>query len=262
VDKIFYFELKIFNQILKDNFSSKSANYKKFRPGYPYEVYDFIKSNLSAFESAWDCGTGNGQVAGIIAEFFNSVEATDISENQIKNAVKKSNITYSIQPAEATNFNRDQFDLIISAQAVHWFDFDKFYAEVKRCLKPDGLLVIMGYGLFTSNPETNEVIADFYDTIIGPYWNPERTYLDEQYHTIPFPFNEVKAPKFFQVYEWDIEHLLGYLNTWSAVKHYERKEGENPVALIEAKLRDAFGKKNQIVFPILFRMGKINNSDQ
>jgi len=246
---------------LKDNFSTKSADYKKFRPTYPNEIYEFIKSRLRDFECAWDCGTGNGQVAGEIAEFFDRVEATDISENQIKNGVKRSNIRYSIQPAEKTNFKKEQFDLIISAQAAHWFEFDQFYSEVKRCLKPNGFLIIMGYGLFTSNPETNQIIADFYDNIIGTYWDAERKYLDEGYQTIPFPFNEVKAPEFLQMYEWHIEHLLGYLRTWSAVKHYKNENLEDPVLLIEDKLRKAFGTKNKIVFPILFRMGKLDRID-
>ncbi|CAL66447.1 class I SAM-dependent methyltransferase [Christiangramia forsetii] len=246
---------------MKDNFSTKSADYKKFRPDYPDEIYDFIRSKINGFDNAWDCGTGNGQVAGVIADFFTNVAATDISENQIKNAVKKSNIKYSIQPAEKTTFKNEQFDLIISAQAAHWFEFDKFYSEVKRCLKPDGLVVLMGYGLFTSNPATNELIADFYDNTIGAYWDPERKYLDEHYHTIPFPFKDIKAPPFFRVCEWDIEHLLGYLRTWSAVNHYEKKNDRNPVSLIEDRLRNTFGKKNKIVFPILLRLGKIEVYD-
>ena len=122
---------------------------------------------MNSFEIAWDCGTGNGQVAEKIAEFFSHVEATDISKNQLQNAVKKSNITYSIQSAEKTNFENDQFDLIISAQAVHWFNFEAFYSEVKRCLKPDGLIVIMGYALFKSNLEIDAVIVDFYDHIVA-----------------------------------------------------------------------------------------------
>ncbi|MGA8854015.1 MAG: class I SAM-dependent methyltransferase [Christiangramia sp.] len=247
---------------MKDNFSSKSAEYKRYRPTYPHEIFEFIKTQVKDFRKAWDCGTGSGQVAGEIAKFFKEVEATDISENQIKNAVEMENITYSIQPAEDTNFKNEEFDLIITAQAAHWFDFERFYSEVKRCLKPDGILVIMGYGLFTSTTETNKVIAHFYDQIIGPYWDPERTYLDEQYQTIPFPFEEITTPHFERVYEWDIDHLLGYLRTWSAVKHYERENNEDPVSLIEGELRETFGKKNRITFPILFRMGKIGKSDQ
>ncbi|MCH4823002.1 class I SAM-dependent methyltransferase [Gramella lutea] len=242
---------------LKDNFSQGSQFYSEYRPGYPEEVFNFIRSQLSDTGFAWDCGTGNGQVAGKLAEFFHRVEATDISENQLGNAVKKENIHYSIQPAEKTEFNEDLFDLVISAQAVHWFDFESFFAEVKRCMKPDGLLVLLGYGLFQSNPETNKVIHYFYQDIIGPFWDEERRYLEEKYLTIPFPFKELETPEFRHKYNWTIEHLLGYLRTWSAVKHFEKSQKKDPVFMIETDLRKAFGEKNQITFPIFMRLGKI-----
>lgn len=242
---------------MKDNFSTKSANYKAYRPGYPTEIFDLIKENLTSFEKAWDCGAGNGQIANEIATFFKQVEATDISGNQIANAVKKNNIHYSVQPAEETNFNNNVFDLVISAQAVHWFDFERFYAEIRRCLKPDGLVIIMGYGLFRSNSAAKDVITKFYNETIGSYWDPERKYLDDKYQTIPFPFKEQKTLEFEQKYNWDIEHLLGYLRTWSAVKHYERENNQDPVSLIENDLRESFGRKNKITFPVFVKMGKI-----
>lgn len=242
---------------MKDNFSRNSKEYCKYRPTYPAGIFDFIKVHLPAQENVWDCGTGNGQVGVELSKFFTRVEATDISKNQIKHAPKKNNIHYSIQPAEKTNFSSNQFDLIICAQAVHWFDFNKFYREVKRCLKPEGLIIILGYGLFRSNHETNEVIANFYNNIIGSFWDEERKYLEDEYKTIPFPFKELPAPKYVQTYQWEIEHLLGYLRTWSAVKHYEEKYDQDPVAIIEPDLRRTFGKKNEVLFPILFRMGKI-----
>ena len=241
---------------MKDNFSTRSYEYSKYRPEYPLAVYDFIKDHLNGYENAWDCGTGNGQVANELAEFISKVEATDISENQLKNAFNKKNISYSLQSAEKTGFKSTQFDLIISAQAVHWFDFEKFYAEVNRCIKNNGIIVLLGYGLFHSNLETNEVINDLYNNIIGPYWDPERGYLDENYRTIPFPFEEISTPGYEKKYLWSIEHLLGYLRTWSAVKHYENKNNADPVSIIESRLRKAFGKSNEVVFPIIFRMGR------
>lgn len=242
---------------MKDNFSEQAEEYSRCRPDYPGGVYDFIKARLECLDTAWDCGTGNGQVASQLSSFFTKVEATDISENQLKNAIKRENINYSLQPAEITDFPDNHFDLIITAQAIHWFDFDKFYAEVKRCLKPDGLFAVLGYGLFSSNPETNKIIDHFYKNIIGPFWDPERKYLEEKYTSIPFPFSEIETPEFVQKYEWNIEQLLGYLRTWSAVKHFEETEHSDPVSIIEKELRRAFGKKNEVIFPILFRLGSL-----
>lgn len=244
---------------MKDNFSSHSPDYAKFRPSYPQDLYKFLKENLIQSETAWDCGTGNGQVASELAKFFKEVQATDISKQQLENAVKRPNITYSLQRAEKTNFPETSFDLITVAQAVHWFDFKDFYKEAQRVLKPEGIIAVFGYSLFKSNLETDEVILNFYSNIIGSFWDEERRYLDEKYQTIPFPFQEVQTPKFQQKYQWTLEHLIGYLKTWSAVKHYEKSKGKNPVDLIENDLKAAFGKKAQVVFPILLRLGKHKN---
>lgn len=243
---------------MKDNFSEQSAEYAQFRPTYPEAAYNFIKKHLSGNGIAWDCGTGSGQVAAELSKFFGKVEATDISERQLENAHQRKNIYYSLQQAEKTNFPASNFDLIISAQAAHWFELSEFYKEVRRCLKPDGILVLMGYGLFYSNEATNTVIQHFYKDIIGPFWDPERKYLEEAYQNFDFPFTEIKTPEFFQNYNWSVEHLLGYLRTWSAVKHYQKKKKSDPVSQIEEELRKAFGKVNNLRFPIFMRMGKLS----
>ena len=244
---------------MKDNFSTQSSSYARYRPAYPQELYKFLKEKLTITETAWDCGTGNGQVAGELANFFQKVEATDISKQQLENAVKKPNIQYSVKRAEETNFPDNSFDLITVAQAVHWFNFKTFYNEVERVLKPNGIIALIGYSLFKSNLETDKLIHKFYKDIIGPFWDEERRYLNEKYQTIPFPFQEIETPAFQQEYQWSFDHLIGYLETWSAVKHYEKEKGENPVNLIKNELKTAFGNKNKIVFPILLRLGKLND---
>ena len=117
---------------MKDNFSRQSDIYAKYRPAYPQQLYDFIFQHVAGKQAAWDCATGNGQAAKELAKVFDKVYATDISQKQIENAVQQPNIFYSVQPAEQTNFPNNSFDLITVAQALHWFRFDDFYAEVKR----------------------------------------------------------------------------------------------------------------------------------
>lgn len=243
---------------MKDNFSSHSDEYAQFRPGYPEELFQFLQEKVSGKERAWDCGTGNGQVAGRISNFFAEVYATDISVQQLIQATDRPNIHYSKQPAEKTNFPDSFFDLVIVAQAIHWFDFEKFYEEVSRTTKPEGMIAVMGYGLFESNPATDQVIQHFYKEIVGPYWDEERRYLDEEYKGIAFPFTEIQTPNFNHEMSWSLERLVGYLNTWSAVKHYERANNHNPVELIYEDLQRSFGEMGRINFPILFRMGQVH----
>ena len=120
---------------MKDNFSAQAYAYARFRPGYPPQLFDFLFGLCRQFECAWDCATGNGQIAAVLSERFGQVEATDISEKQLQQAPQKSNIRYRVEPAETPSFTDASFDLIAVGQSAHWFDFDKFYPEVARVLK-------------------------------------------------------------------------------------------------------------------------------
>ncbi len=243
---------------MKDNFSKQANLYAKFRPGYPDELFDFLFSLLTEKNTAWDCGTGNGQVALQLSKQFADVYATDISASQIANAVSKENIHYSKISAEETSFPENMFDMVTVGQAIHWFNFDKFYKEVNRTLKPGGLIAVFGYGLLTVNKEIDLLITDFYKNTTGPYWDVERKYIDENYKTIPFPFAEIKTPAFCSKYHWELESVEGFLNTWSAVQHYIKKNSENPVNLVIDKLKKVWGNnvKREVLFPIFMRAGK------
>jgi ubiquinone/menaquinone biosynthesis C-methylase UbiE len=242
----------------KDNFSSQSDQYAKYRPGYPAAFFEYLNTILTGTQNAWDCGTGNGQVATLLAKMFDTVYATDISQSQLDNAAHADNIIYSVQPAEQTDFPDHHFDLVIVAQAIHWFDFEKFYAEVKRTCKENALLIVIGYGILHVSPEIDAVIGRFYKNVIGPYWDKERRYIDEQYQTIPFPFKEIQMPRFSNTYAWTMEHLIGYLNTWSAVKHFTKQNGTNPVDDLRKEIAAVWMQDEiEVSFPLLLRVGRV-----
>lgn len=245
---------------MKDNFSKQADGYATFRPSYPREAFDFILSFVPDKNSAWDCGTGNGQLAAQLAEHFDKVYATDISEKQISKAPKKNNITYEVSSAEENKFTENQFDLITIAQAIHWFDFDRFYARVNSTLKNGGIIAAIGYNLPESNDDTNQLIRHLYADILGDYWDPERRYIDNEYKNIPFPFEEIPvSQKFAQKVMWTVEDLTGYLNTWSAVQHYLKANTENPVDAVFEDFKKAWGneKKKEFRFPTLLRIGRL-----
>lgn len=243
---------------MKDNFSLQSDKYALFRPTYPLFFFEYLNSLIVHKQNAWDCGTGNGQVAKELAKTFTHVFATDISQSQLDNAFQKDNIFYSAQPAEQTNFENQKFDLVVIAQAIHWFDFEKFYAEVRRTARQNALICVVGYSRIQIDEDIDALIDDFYVNTIGKYWDKERKYIDENYETIPFPFSEIQAPKFVNKYQWTLEHLMGYLNTWSAVKHFIKQNGHNPTTDLKIKL-EQFWKENEekeVSFPLLLRIGK------
>jgi len=243
---------------MKDNFSKQSDLYSLFRPGYPRELFDFLLPLVPDKKTAWDCGTGNGQVAVKLSMYFNEVYATDLSSSQIGNADIKPNIFYSVGNAEEPLFPDNKFDLITVAQAIHWFDFKKFYREAERTLKPGGVIGIIGYDVFRINKKLDLLVDKFYRDTTGPYWDKERKYVDEHYITIPFPFKEIKTPCFSMNYNREFEQVVGYLNTWSAVQHYTRKNNENPVEKFSTELKNAWGSvmKRKVTFPIFMRTGR------
>src|SRR6266404_7640473 len=197
----------------KDLFSAHSDIYARYRPLYPKELYEFILEYVPIREMALDCGTGNGQAAGILAENFKEVHATDISDKQITNAIQKPNLYYHICRAEKTPFTDNTFNLVTSATSLHWFSFDEFFSEIKRIGKNNSVLACWGYKLFQTNqPELNELMDKFYTQIIHSYWDAERRHVDEEYRNIPFPFEEIKNPGFATHVQWNLEELEGYLN--------------------------------------------------
>lgn len=243
---------------MKDNFSKQSDLYSRFRPGYPGQLFDFLLPLVPEKRNAWDCGTGNGQVAAKLSQYFGEVYATDLSAAQIENAEHKKNIFYSVEKAEKTLFPNNKFDLITIAQAIHWFDFNAFYGEARRTLKAGGIIAVIGYDILRINKKIDFLIDRFYRDTTGPYWDEERKYVEEHYLTIPFPFKEITTPGFSMNYNWELEHVTGYLNTWSAVKHYIRKNNENPVDKFSEELKQVWGSvlKRKVRFPIFMRTGR------
>jgi hypothetical protein len=243
----------------KDYFSGHSDLYATFRPTYPPELFAFIFNHVHKKESAWDCATGNGQVAEYLAAHFNKVYATDISQQQLNHAIKSENILYEVSAAEETSFSDNKFDLITVGQALHWFNFDKFYTEVKRVGKKDSILALWGYTLCSVDDDIDKLLWDFYHHTVGPYWDVARKSVEQEYRDIPFPFEQITAPMFQIKLLWSLNQFTGYLNTWSATQKYIRAHQSNPVEIISAQLKKHWRptEVKQVIFPIFIRIGRI-----
>lgn len=146
------------------------------------------------------------------------------------------------------------------AQAIHWFDFDGFYAEVRRTLRPEGILAVIGYGLIQlQQPELQGCIERLYFKTLKGYWDAERRYIDEAYQTIPFPFEKIATSELSMSFQWSAAQLLDYLNTWSALKHYRAKNSDDPLYEIKAffALDDYGNQVFELKFPIFLRLGRL-----
>jgi SAM-dependent methyltransferase len=242
----------------KDRFSNHSKSYAAFRPSYPESLFDFIEKQVKDKKAAWDCGCGNGQVTKDLADRFENVQGTDISANQIANAVQKDNIRYSVSPAEKTPFSDKQFDLVTVGQALHWFNIPEFFSEVRRVSKPTGVVAVWGYSLLSVEKEIDDVINQFYTSVVGPYWDKERKLVDDRYRTIEFPFQRIDVPTFDFSFQWNLAELQGYLSTWSAVQKFIAQNDEDPVKKVITDLGRLWGDgRRKVSFPLFTRMGKI-----
>jgi SAM-dependent methyltransferase len=244
-----------------DHFSGHAADYAAHRPRYPRPLFDYLAFLSPRRRRAWDCGTGNGQAALALAERFQEVIATDPSATQIAEAAPHERVRYLVAPAEDTPLEDASVDLVTVAQALHWFDFDKFYEEVRRVARPDGVLAVWAYGLHRVGPGVDEVLKRYYSEIVGPFWPPERRHVEEEYRTIPFPFRGLPSPSFEMRHGWNLRNMLDYLGTWSATKRYEQANGHDPRSLIAVDLSTAWGGPEvvrEVRWPLHLRMGSVH----
>jgi ubiquinone/menaquinone biosynthesis C-methylase UbiE len=243
----------------EDHFSKQSQTYVQYRPTYPKEIYSYLASIAPGHSLAWDCGTGNGQAAIGLADHFDRVFATDASAEQISRAYSHPNVEYHVEPAEHTSLADSSVDLVTVAVAIHWFNFDEFYREVKRVLKPNGILAVWTYNLTEISPEVDAIIKDYYFRTLNGFWPERIRFLEQEYKTIPFPFEEINPPSFTMKADWNLDQFAGFLSSWSATQRYKEQNGRHPLEQIWGKLVAAWGNEDDIRaihWPLHFRIGK------
>ncbi len=242
-----------------DHFSRQATDYAKFRPQYPRALFEFVAANSPNNEVALDCATGNGQAAVALAEFFPKVIALDASREQIANAQPNERIEYRVAPAEATGLPMRSVAAITVAQALHWFDLDGFYREARRVLQPRGVIAVWAYNYLRISVPVDAIVRRFHDDVVGPYWPPERRMVGRGYRDLPFPFDEIATPPFQIEVRWSLEHLLGYLRTWSATQRFVAANERDPVELVESDLEQAWrnpAEKKLAIWPLTVRLGR------
>ncbi|MCC6748324.1 MAG: class I SAM-dependent methyltransferase [Deltaproteobacteria bacterium] len=243
----------------KDHFSGHAGAYAAARPRYPAELFAELAARVASHALAWDVGTGNGQAAVGLAAHFDRVWATDASAEQLARAEPHARVTYRVAPAEASGLADAQVDLVTVAQALHWFELDAFYAEVRRVLRPSGCLAAWCYARCQVEGALGAALDAFYDEVVGPYWPPERRHVEAGYRTLPFPFAEEETPELALSVRWRLQELLAYVETWSALQRYRAARGEDPLLALAATLAPLWGEAEQpraIVFPIFVRLGR------
>ncbi len=242
-----------------DHFSNQAATYRRFRPHYPKELFDFLASITPTKQSAWDCATGNGQAAVALADYFEKVTATDASEEQIKLAIEHTKVQYEVGTVENSELDDRSQDLITIANALHWFDIEPFFMEAQRVLKPKGVIAAWCYEAFniddSVSPSFDALYAD-----LKSFWPKQIKLVRDKYKTIDFPFEEIHTPNFEMKLDWDLTHCLGYIASWSAVQAYRKELGKDPIEKHFDSICDAWGDhtlKRTVTWQVHIRVGRV-----
>ena len=243
-----------------DMFGGHAKLYASARPTYPKEIYDYLMSLSSQKDSAWDCATGTGQAAFALSHYFKQVFATDINTQQIEVAKQAENIKYAVASAEKTHFADESFDLVSVAQALHWFDFERFWDEVDRVLKPNGVFAAWGYDWTKIDFDVDFQIEENLFNLLTDYWNPKAKILWGGYkpEKVSFPYELIETPNFTIDLDWNLDQLFQYFLSWSATQAYIRDKGIDLIDHAKEQVRKVWGHPNEtklIQWPIHMLVG-------
>lgn len=243
----------------KDHFSGHADRYARYRPDYPHELFEYLATLTPRHAYALDCATGSGQAAAGLAAHFNCVIATDGSFQQLQHARPHPRISYICNLAEQPAFKDASIDLMVAAQAAHWFDHDRFYDGARRVLHPEGALVVWTYGSASVEPMIDVELQRFYSEVVGPYWPPERRFIESAYRDLPFAMKEERAPALQITAHWDMDTFIGYVGTWSAVQRYTKEVGTDPLPELRRRLMSLWNSPElarSVVWPLHVRVGR------
>lgn len=244
-----------------DHFSGHASAYAKARPHYPASLFAWLAGRCSQRTLAWDAGCGNGQASVALAQHFAQVHASDPSTAQIAQATADPRVRYVVEPAEASSLIAASVDLISVAQAFHWFDHPRFFAEVRRVARPGAMVAAYSYERCSVTPAVDTWFERLYSDVLGSYWPAQRRHVESGYRTLPFPFAELDAvPAFHLRCNWQLAQYLAYLRSWSACQKYLAQHGEDPLTALEPALLGAWGDPTtirRVHWPLNMRVGRV-----
>lgn len=240
------------------DFSPLAGAYARSRPRYPRSLFTFLSSLLDGHDLAWDVATGNGQAALGLADHFSRVIATDASPEQIAHAAPHPRIEYRVASAERSGLDEGSVDLVGVAAAIHWFDMDAFAAEVRRVVRPGGVLAAWTYHVGRTEPPLDRVMHRLYFDITAPCFDERARLVDSEYATIPMPGEPIPAPSFQVGATWNLEQMIAFVHSWSGTRNYIEERGTDPVSIVAEDLERLFaGGSLPVRWPLFIRVSRL-----
>jgi SAM-dependent methyltransferase len=223
-------------------FSDRAADYMKHRPDYPAAAIDCILEGLPNETLVADVGAGTGISARQIADRGVSVIAIEPNREMRDAATPHPRVTWREGTAEATGLESGSVDLVLCAQAFHWFRQAGALAEFHRVLRPGGRLALMWNTRSRIDPLTRGYIAAIRE-VNGEHPAEKRT-LDPEVLGGMGGFTPLERHAFDHAQALDRDGLIGRATSAS----YVPKRGESFDQLVRlldalhAHYRDAAGR--------------------
>ena len=239
-------------------FSMDTGSYAQFRPTYPDALFAWLASQSNAHTRALDVAAGTGQATLGLLPHFQTVVACDANITQLQGTPSWGPAKRFAADAERLPLVSGSIDLMVVAQALHWFATPAFFAEARRVLTHDGLFCAWCYGLLNLGPDLDDMISQLHGETLAGFWPEGRASVDAGYRDIRPPFPLIKTPAFCIEAQWRLEQLLGYLRTWSAARQWQQTYGADPIAAITPALQARWGdpeQARQVRWPLHFISG-------
>ncbi len=242
----------------QDHFSKQASEYALHRPTYPIELFALLAEVCVEHRLAVDVGAGNGQAAVALADHFERVIAAEPSAEQIAQARPAERVQYIQAAAESLPVEDASADLIAAGQAAHWFDLDRFYAEVRRIGRPQARVALWCYGRSQVTPAIDPIVEEFYEGTVGPFWPDGRRLVEEGYRNLSFPFARIEARPVAILRDWSADQFVDYVSTWSAVARFRSAKGADPIPAFREELRRAWPNTQKVSWPISLLLGAVH----
>lgn len=248
------------DKINSPDYSSYAQQYAQARPTYPVDLFSYLASLVKNRNLAWDCATGNGQAALALTKHFKQIIATDISAEQIKQAIPHPQVEYRVAKSEQSGLEDKSVDLVTVASALHWFDLDSFYTEVQRVVRPGGVLAAWSYHVGYVEPPFDELFLRFYQDVLYDYFAPGARLVDDRYENIMLPREAIDARQFYMIADWNLNQMLAFMRSWSGTQQYIQDRGKDPIELIGDELEEIWDnpdKVHTIRWPLFIRISRL-----
>jgi SAM-dependent methyltransferase len=121
------------------SFGSVAAEYAALRPGYPADAVAFLVGDGG--RRVLDVGAGTGLLTEVVLGAGHDVTAVDPSPEMLAELVARlPAVTAAVGSAEALPVDDASVDAVVAGQAAHWFDPAPAAREIRRVLRPGGVL--------------------------------------------------------------------------------------------------------------------------